>query len=101
MLAVTWELPLFLALQLSCKLAHLHFKGFDGGTHIGTMSLNVINSRFTLIESPSGLHNKRTQKVFNGGLLLRQWLLKTQWWLQGISLIGIGKILMVSQDGSE
>ena len=89
MLCITWELPLFLALQLSCKLAHLHFKEFDGGAHIGTMGLSVVNLSFTLIKSPSGLHNKCTQKIFNGGLLLCHRLLKTQWWLQGISRISI------------
>ena len=97
MLSITRELPFFLALQLNFELAYLHFKGFDGGAHIGTMGLNAINLSFTFIKSPFSLHNKRTQKIFNGGLLLWHQLLKTRWWLQGISLISIRKIFMVSQ----
>ena len=63
------------------------------------MSFNVVQMRLILVKPTSSLHYECAQKIFNGGLLLRQQLLKTRWWLQDISLIGIRKILMVSQAG--
>ena len=95
MFNITRELPHLLVLQLSCKLAYLQFKGFDGRAHIGIMVLNAVKLGFIPIKSPFSLHNKCTYKVFNGRLLLCHWFLKTQWWLHGIPRIGIGNIFMV------